>query len=229
MGQGGFRIDWDAPGQNAVTLQGDGYASDLDATSPMNSETAGGNILGRWSHVISEDSDTTLQTYYDRTHRQITPLGFTEDLHTFDIDLQYHVKFAERHNLVVGTAYRYTHDSVKNGPPLSFLPPELDRNLFSGFLQDEITLYDNLFFTLGTKLEHNDYTGLEFEPSGRLAWSFTTNQMLWAAVSRAVRMPSRIDRQLFAPSTPPFLLAGGPDFVSETVLAYELGYRAQVH
>jgi iron complex outermembrane receptor protein len=228
MGQGGFRIDWDAPGSNVLTMQGDGYGGDLESTVPANTKVSGGNILGRWSHTISDDSDTTLQLYYDRTHRHIAPLVFTEDFHTFDVDFQYHGKFADRHNLVVGTAYRYTHDLLQNGPPLSFLPPNLDRNLFSGFLQDEVMLRDDLFFTLGTKIEHNDYTGLEFEPGGRLAWDVTTNQLLWAAISRAVRMPSRIDAELFAPSSPPFLIAGGPDFVSETVIAYELGYRAQV-
>lgn len=90
-------------------------------------------------------------------------------------------------------------------------------------------LRENLFLTLGTKIEHNDYTGLEFEPSGRLSWNFTTNQTAWAAVSRAIRMPSRIDRDFFFPSKPPFFLAGGPNFESETVIAYELGYRAQLH
>lgn len=229
MGQGGFRIDWDAPGQNLLTLQGDGYAGDFESTATTNSDVAGGNILGRWSHAISEDADTTLQMYYDRTHRRISPLVFTEDFHTFDVDFQYHLKFAERHNLVTGLAYRYTHDVLQNGPPISFLPATLDRNLFSGFVQDEIRLRDDLFFTLGTKIEHNDYTGFEFEPSGRLAWDFTTNQVVWAAISRAVRMPSRIDVELFLPSSPPFLVAGGAGFVSETVLAYELGYRAQVH
>ena len=229
MGQGGFRIDWDDPEKNLLTLQGDGYGGDLDTTLPPNSSVSGGNILGRWSHTISGDADMTLQTYYDRTHRDITSASIIDDLHTFDVDFQYHVKLAERHDLLVGAGYRFTHDSVDNGPALAFIPADIDRNLFSGFVQDEIMLRPNLFFTLGTKVEHNDYTGLEFEPSGRISWSFTTNQTVWSAVSRAVRMPSRLDRDLFFPSKPPFVLAGGPDFVSETVVAYELGYRAQLH
>ncbi len=229
MGQGGFRIDWDAPGENLLTLQGDGYASDLGTAIGPHSSTAGGNVLGRWSHMISEDADTTLQTYYDRTHRNVANAGLAEDLHTFDVDFQYHLKFAERHNFLAGLGYRYTHDKVKNGVPLAFFPAEIDRNLFSGFVQDEIMLHERLFFTLGTKVEHNDYTGLEFEPGGRLSWSVTTNQTIWSAISRAVRMPSRIDRHFFVPGTPPFVLAGRGDFVSETVIAYELGHRAQLH
>ena len=55
----------------------------------------------------------------------------------------------------------------------------------------------------------------------------TSRQTLWAAISRAVRTPSRIDQDFFVPATPPFALAGGPQFVSEELLAYELGYRVR--
>ena len=86
-----------------------------------------------------------------------------------------------------------------------------------------------LFFTLGTKIEHNDYTGFEAEPSARLKWDLSSRQMLWTAVSRAVRTPSRIDRD-FKEAAPPalVLLEGDSAFTSETVVAYELGYRAQL-
>src|SRR5258706_11624898 len=111
---------------------------------------------------------------------------------------------------------------------LAFLPAQVSRQWFSGFVQDEVPLSsDRLRLTLGTKIEHNDYTGVEYQPSGRLAWILGERQMLWGAVSRAVRTPSRIDRELFAPPSPPFLIAGGPDFVSENVVAYELGSRSR--
>jgi iron complex outermembrane receptor protein len=51
---------------------------------------------------------------------------------------------------------------------------------------------------------------------------------VWAAVSRAVRAPSRIDGELYFPRDPPFtVLQGNPNFVSEELLACELGYRVQ--
>src|SRR6266705_2491947 len=87
--------------------------------------------------------------------------------------------------------------------------------------------YDRLHVSLGTKLEHNDYTGFEFQPSGRVNWTPSPPATLWAAVSRALRTPSRIDREFFAPGQPPYLLAGGPNFRSEEELAYELGFRRQ--
>jgi iron complex outermembrane receptor protein len=98
----------------------------------------------------------------------------------------------------------------------------------NGFVQDSIALHERLKLTLGVKLETNSYTGLEVQPNARLAWKFKDDALLWAAISRAVRVPSRLDTDLFAPSQPPFLLAGGRNFKAEKVIAYEVGYRAQL-
>src|SRR5690606_37422055 len=101
------------------------------------------------------------------------------------------------------------------------------------FIQDEIEVTENFYFTLGTKIEHNTYTQFEFEPSTRLQWVFNEKHSVWSAVSRAVRIPSRVDRHNYLP-TPGFaplienLLAGNDNFISETVIAYELGYRSQI-
>jgi iron complex outermembrane receptor protein len=92
-----------------------------------------------------------------------------------------------------------------------------------------------LYFTLGTKVEHNDFTHFEFEPSARLQWNVTPKQMLWAAVSRAVRTPSIGERSLYEPTGlpvfpgfPQSFLDGSTQFTSEKLIAYELGYRAQL-
>ncbi|HXT10807.1 MAG TPA: TonB-dependent receptor [Candidatus Angelobacter sp.] len=242
MGRGGFRIDAEPSLQNTLTLQGDYYAGHEGVTTGGQANVSGGNMLGRWSHTFSDTSDMSLQMYYDRTHLAdpipasvvgaitLAPAGILiDDLDTFDVDFQHHLHVAGWNNVVWGLGYRFTHEVTQNAPALAFFPPTLDHNLFSGFLQDEIKLRDNLFLTLGTKIEHNDYTGVEVEPSGRLQWNVTPKHMLWAAVSRAVRTPSRIDRDLSqpGPSAPLVILQGGKDFQSETVIAYELGYRAQ--
>ena len=131
-----------------------------------------------------------------------------------------------RHDVVWGLNYRSNHDHVGNSAFLKFLPDVLTTNLFSGFVQDEITLTeDRLTLTLGTKLEHNDFSGFEYQPSARLSLRLTDRQTAWAAVSRAVRTPSRIDRDLFIPA--PINLEGGPGFASEKLMAYELGDRIQ--
>ena len=245
MGQGGFRIDADSSDENKLTLQGDYHASHENITTGGRANVAGGNILGRWTHTFSEDSDMSLQLYYDRTHladpipaspNSLEPAGILiDDLHTYDADFQHRFILGKRNHFVWGLGYRRTHEVDQNAPGLAFVPPTLDHNLFSAFVQDEITLLDNLSVTLGTKIEHNDYTGAEEEPSGRIQWNPTQKQMVWAAISRAVRMPSRVDEDERLPFGPPLsgifgpnLLTGNSNFVSETVIAFELGYRAQL-
>ena len=229
MGQGGFRVDWEPSEPNLLTVQGDFYGGWGQQASTSDISMAGGNVLGRWSHRISESSDFGAQFYYDRTHRNI-PGTFEEDLDTYDLDFQHRFALGERHDVVWGLGYRLIEDDVENSASLAFLPAEVSRQWFSAFAQDEIALVkDRLHLTLGTKIEHNDYTGFEFQPSGRLAWNVTEGHLLWAAISRAVRTPSRIDTELYAPGNPPFSFAGGTNFVSEELLAYEIGYRVQPH
>src|SRR3989442_15039276 len=114
---------------------------------------------------------------------------------------------------------------------IAFLPA--DRNLRWGtlFVQDEIALRgDQLRLTLGTKAQSNPYTATEFLPSARIAWTPDASRLVWSALSRAVRAPARLDRELFASAQPPLRplpIAGGPDFRSEISKVLELGYRAQ--
>jgi len=184
-------------------------------------------MLGRWSHTISDTSDLSIQTYFDRTWREI-PNSFAEDLKTYDVDFQFRFALGERQSITWGAGYRLMQDEVKNSFGLAFVPPNRNMQLFSGFVQDEITLVpDRLQFTIGTKLEHNDFSGFEVQPSARLAWTPGDRQTIWGAISRAVRSPSRIDSDLRFPATPPFQIVGNTDFNSETVLAYEAGYRVR--
>jgi len=242
-GQGGFRIDAGASPRDALTLQGDFYRGREGLATGGAAGISGGNILGRWTRTVSADAEWSVQFYYDRTHLSdpipalvinstpLAPAGIlSDDLDTYDIDFQHHLRLGERNRLVWGLGYRYTHDVVDNAPALAFFPPTLNQSLYSAFVQDDLMLRENLFVTIGTKLEHNDYTGFEVEPSARLQWNFATSQTLWAAVSRAVRTPSRIDRDLSepAPPAPLIVLKGSSDFVSETVDAYELGYRTEL-
>ena len=228
MGQGGFRMDWDASEGNAFSVQGDGYDGRISQAGADSIDVSGANVIGRWSHTFYEGSELTLQLYYDRTHRDI-PGQFSEDLDTYDVDFQHRFPLGERHDIVWGLGYRLIEDDVSNSPAVEFLPPQVSRQWFSGFVQDEIALVkDRVHLTLGTKIEHNDYTGFEFQPSGHLAWRLSEQQTLWSAISRAVRTPSRIDRELFVRVDDPDLrIDGGPDFDSEELLAYELGYRFQ--
>jgi iron complex outermembrane recepter protein len=229
MGQGGFRLDWQRSAANVFTVQGDFYDGQLNSLSNQDTDLKGGNVLARWSRVFSDRSDMSLQVYYDRTHRSI-PASFAEDLTTYDVDFQHRLQLGDRNDLVWGLGYRQIHDDIRNTSMLAFLPAQVTRRRYSGFIQNEIALIkDRLSLTTGAKIEHNDYTGIEFQPSVRTAFRIDRQQMVWGAISRALRTPSRIDTELFVPAHPPFFLSGSHDFKSERSLAYELGYRTHPH
>ena len=238
QGRGGFRIDSQASPQDTLSVHGDFYDGHEDVDTGGASQNSGGNVVGRWAHVFSDQSDLSLQSYYDRTHLvdpippyllgtlELAPAGLLhDDLTTFDTDFQHRFAIGALNHIVWGLGYRFTHDVVENAPGLGFLPPTLDQNLFSGFLQDEIVL-GRWSAIIGSKVEHNDYTGIEVEPNVRLGYELAPGQSLWSAISRAARTPSRIDHDLVEPASSPLVvLEGGRDFGSEYVTAYELGYR----
>ena len=228
LGQGGFRMDWEASSASRATLQGDLYDGRISQPSPgADIAVSGGNVTAKWSRTISGKSSLAGQLYYDRTHRDIPGL-FAEDLDTYDVDLQHGTRLGARHDVVWGLGYRLINDRIVNSSFLAFLPAHVARQWFTGCVQNEIALVPNrLHVALGTKIEHNDYTGFEIQPSGRVNWRLSPSGTLWAAVSRALRTPSRIDRELFARVSADSFLAGGPGFHSEEELAYELGYRHQ--
>ncbi|MFL5403965.1 MAG: TonB-dependent receptor plug domain-containing protein [Gemmatimonadales bacterium] len=227
MGQGGFRVEWENSPVNHFSIQGDAYGGQMTMPAGSDAFLNGGNVMGRWSRTLSPTSDIRLRVYFDRTYRD-NPSVFTEGLNTYDVELQHRILLGRRHNVVWGLSYRLLDDHVRSSGSLAFLPADIARSWFGGFLQDEITLVpERLTGTLGAKVEHNEYTGFEIQPSGRVNWRMSRSGTLWTAVSRALRAPSRIDRDLFVPGQPPYFLTGGPDFRSEEVMAYELGYRLQ--
>jgi iron complex outermembrane receptor protein len=218
--QGGFRMDYYPTEENTLTFQGDFY-SGAEGT-PEDVRVDGQNVLGKWERKFSEESELIVNAYYDRTWRHTLSADFTDQINTFDLDVQHRLPLGERQVLLWGGEYRLMSGEVNNTPALSFSPARSDMQLFSGFVQDEIQLVpERLTLTLGTKLEHNDFSGFEAQPSARISWTLTSRQTLWAAISRSVRSPARFD----ADEITPFLTTPNGDFKSEKVLAYEIGYR----
>src|SRR5712675_278718 len=252
--RGGFRTDWTPAGADSLTLQGDihrsGYGETLNvpsldapyaSTFPNKGSLSGGNLLGRWNHAFA-NSSTSLQMYYDQTNITENSL-FTDHEHIFDIDFQHTFHARGSQEVVWGLGYRSSHDGNDSSFTVSLQPSQLTLNLFSAFAQDEISLFDKrLRITVGSKFEHNGFTGFEVEPNTRLLWTITRNQSVWTAVSRAVRTPAlteeglRLNSAVIPPATPtnptPFpavvTVFGSNQFQSEDLLAYELGYRVQV-
>jgi len=251
MWRAGFRLDREVD-RDAWTIQGDIYdgteTSRFDRNFTLGSLPTGGpiiadidlggaNVLGRWSRQTESGSEFRLQFYFDRTQRDI-PQTFDEDRNTYDLDLQHRFQIGNRHDFVWGTGVRLTEDSLGNSAFAAFLPPDRSDWTFSAFAQDRIELSkERVFLTAGSKVEHNDYSGWEVQPSFALTTLVTPHQTVWASVSRSVRIPARLDHDLLL--TVPVSIPGLPvplfvqvngteDFDSEKLWAYELGWRAKL-
>ena len=245
---GGFRADWDLSSRDSLMVQGDLFANQASQTrrsgfmaTPFDRifnqslDAAGGDVLARWNHTLAGGSQTSLQAYYD-TYRR-TDMGLPEVERTFDLDFQHHIAAGDRHDIVWGLGYRVSNSGISPGYAIAFSPPLETDPLYSGFLQDEIRASDSLWLTIGCKLEHNAYTGLEIGPSVRLAWSPPgSRHTIWAAASKADRQPARVDTDiqtdlLAIPITSDSIqvlrLSGNPHIKDEELRDYELGYRTE--
>lgn len=241
IGHIGFRADGAPDPQNAWTLQGGIYKGRIGQLAPavtiigrpgptgdLQSDVVGGHILGRWRHEFSADSDLQFRAYYDRTHRDDP--SFTDDLHTVDLDLQHRFSPVPNHEFIWGLNHRYTHNTNEGEGIFAVVPSSSEDRIFSAFVQDKITLRKVFHVTLGTKLEHNDFSGFELQPSVRAVWDIAPRHTVWAAVSRAVRVPNRVERDIAIDASDPagdpvLRLLGDDSFDSEELLACELGYR----
>jgi len=230
--QAGFRADWNLA-RGSATVSGDGYNGYLGQFSTPQIRIAGANVQGNLTQKLDNGDDLRLQLILDHTERN-QPNAYDEHLDTLSLELQHGFHLGQRHNVIWGGGYRYAWDKVTNGPSFGFLPGDADLSWGNVFAQDEITLLPQLKLTAGLKAERNNYTGVEYLPNLRLAWAPDPSRLLWTSISRSVRAPSRIDRDLFAPSQPIiiagkpfFVIGGGPDFESEVAKVAEVGYRAQ--
>jgi len=239
----GFRSDWRTGGAEALTLSGDLYTSRFGAAPSLvdpdgdPTRARGGNLLVRWTHGADAASGWSLQAYYDGYRREI-PGVYGERRDTVDLDFQQRLPLGERHALTYGLGYHNSHDRTA-GPPdvaIVFLPGSRTLQNPSAFVQDQYSLYDGrLVFTLGSKLEYNDFTGFEVQPGVRVGWQPNEHLFTWAAIARAVRTPNRLDSDIAIFCPPPdgypgvcgpgLLRVGNPGFRAETLVAYEWGMR----
>jgi iron complex outermembrane receptor protein len=225
--QVGFRADFARLG---ATLQGDAYQGDAQGSGFPDRHVTGSNLLGRWTHDFDDKSGLQVQAYVD-TYKRVQPNAFSEHMDTYDFDAQHRFSLAGGHEIVWGGGLREQHDHTEGSALLAFVPADNVLRFANLFAQDTWSINPRTKLTLGLKAERNSYTGLEYQPNVRIGWKPDETSLLWAAASRAVRTPSRLDRDfyIFIVSAPPFngRLLGGSNFMSERVMAYELGYRSQ--
>jgi iron complex outermembrane recepter protein len=245
--QAGFRMDWNEHDRNFFTFQGDAYdevagerVQAVSYTPPYeqnldgNALLSGGNIMGRWKRTMGDGDDIQVQIYYDRTNRHEPNFG--ELRNTSDIDYIQRRRLPARQEISWGLGVRSSlGDELEVVSGLTFSPAIRNDMLYTGYFQDEIGLVEHvLSLTVGTKLLRTNYTGFQFEPSGRLLWTPTTKQSVWTAFTHAVRTPSDVEEDFYlsgyitttAGGVPYFArFNANPHFAPELMNGYELGYR----
>jgi iron complex outermembrane recepter protein len=247
--QVGFRTDWTEGGRDAFTFQGDLYDEGAGEQVTATTYTApyqrtvngpahlsGGNLLARWQRTLGEGNDFQLQAYYDRTDRHEP--NFADYRNTADIDFLDRFRLPGRQQISWGLGARFSlgyNPVIISG--LTFEPTQRTDKLFTAFLQDEVGIIENrLSLSVGTKFLRTNFTGLQLEPSARILWTPNAKQSLWASFTHAVRTPSAAERDFsllgFIGITPPpeslpffARFNPNPNFRSEQLNGYELGYR----
>jgi iron complex outermembrane receptor protein len=248
--RGGFRLDWERASGDLLTVQGDVMTATVEemyrepsftppyfTLTPIESESHAFNLLGRWTRVLANDSELTVQSYVESGVHE--SFGTREERDTFDLDVQHRIVFGERHDLIWGAGFRVSRDDVAPSSNATWVPQRQTLRLATAFVQDEIVVVpERVHLVVGSKIEHNDFTGVEVQPGVRLLWMPDAHQTVWAAVSRAVRTPSRqndgLQAYLGVMDVPEMgglfasFLRGHEDLSAEVLHAYELGYRAEI-
>jgi iron complex outermembrane receptor protein len=253
----GFRVDWKAGAEDTISVFGDvftgesrAYTVDVElAPFPVTrtlthpDELFGGNVVVRWEHTFSATSGILAQSSFENRDREAFSLH--EQRNTFDFDLQHHFLAFDAHDITWGAGYRFTADDADGSLEVSFDPEEAKDDVVSVFFQDDIAIVkDTLRLILGSRFEHNDYTGFEYCPNVRMAFKPHEQHHAWAAASRSVRVLSRTDTGFRSnpaafptinpfpppPFGPPGLSSAFRDIDNrraEDLIALELGYRTQ--
>lgn len=246
--QGGFRSDWNVSQRDNLTVQGDLQTTSGDQPlltmfsdaialpkyidDPVENDL--GNMLGRWTHTLDGGSEMTFQIYGDHVHR--SEQGFQETINTFDFDFQHHLTAGSRNDIVWGVSLREIMDQFHTGYAFGIYPAHRDTVLVTGFVQDELRLTEGLHLTVGSKYEHSDFTGCDFEPSAQLVWSPNSRHAIWTSAAGATRQISPMDAGMQTDAASFLMdgtlavvrLLGNPKLMPEGLRDVETGYRAQL-
>jgi len=242
----GGRLDWTS-GADSLMVEGHGSFSrehalwtepsalpTADATTalPGESQMSAGAINAQWERHPTGGSELQVQSWFDMSARH-EPIGDYRR-RAGSVEVRYHAAFGSRHDVVSGAGYQLLSDTFDgtHGYTLNNLHGESIVNMFA---QDEIAVVrQRLALTIGGKLERATAAGWSVQPTVRTLWTLTSSQRIWTAVSRSVRTPSIIDRDMsiaFAPMASPAGLPlhmqyiGNPAAASESTDAVESGYR----
>jgi iron complex outermembrane receptor protein len=245
MAQAGMRTDWQR-GRDLLTVTADAYTAVLGESVRVSTfappatflsddpvDLHGGNVLAKWTRSNVGGGTVVAQGSVDYTYRLGTDFG--ERRLTADVDMIHQLPRWRRQMFTWGAGARTSPSRMIRTYAFSvFEPNQSTLNLFSAFAQDAVDLIPGrLTVTGGVKLEHNSYTGLETQPSGRVLWTPSDRQSIWGEVTRAVRVPSRVDEDISVTfllnSQPTYgVIEGNRNLRPETVVGGEVGYRTLV-
>jgi len=228
---GGFRIDRYASQQDTLTLEGQGYYQALndtdDAAPPAVDNTdheSGGDLLGRWTHVQDARNSTSLQFYYDRQISGDSPVDTQQD--TFDAEFQDQFALGDRMEVTCGLGARENEIRLTSESDVSFSQPQISDYLYSGFVQDQVTIVPNhLQWFFGTKLEYDKFVNFQVQPDTRLLFTPNEQNSFWGSISRSVRVPSIYQEETINQGG--FVSTHDPSPTAETENSYQVGYKVQ--
>ena len=208
-------------------MQGDAFAGSEQQVTTPNTFISGQNLLARWNHQFDGGSALQMQAYYDGTQHFTAGDNFSYSIDTYDFDFQHSFALNDWNAVVWGGGERVVQFHNANTASILFIPANLTTSLPNAFAEDTISLTDRLKVIPGLKLVDDPFAGFEALPSLRASWKLTDTALLWSAVSRALRSPTPFDTDFQTKIGGVPVLIGNPDFQSEKLTAYELGYRAQ--
>lgn len=227
--QGGFRVDW-APEGDHLTVQGDAYAGREDLGTAADLLLSGGNVQATWRHEFGDGASLQILAYYDNVERMADDHngGFTLD--TYNLEAQHNFSLGAWNRFVVGAGLRISDYDITDqlgSSSLLFRPASGRLNLSDAFIQDQISLDEDVDLILGLKVEDDPFTGIAALPTARLTWRADDHTMFWGSISRAIRSATPFDTDVVEKLGSTVFITGNPDFHSETLVAYEMGYRGQ--
>lgn len=235
----GARIDWDRTLRDKIMFKFDVYSGNESQdyyfpglTAPVNGDEKfkGLSFLTNWEHSYSDDSLVTAKFFYDYINRSIDSL-LDQNRHTVDFELQNDIKINDRNDFSWGIGYRNFSNNIDPNAfggitYINYTPQDFDGEFYSSFLQNKTALIaDKLFLTYGSKFEYNYQTEFEPQPNVRISYLIDSNNTLWAAISKAIRMPSIAETGINRIVAPGITNVGNPSQDAEDLVAYELGYR----
>ena len=182
----------------------------------------------RLDHRFSDTSELQIQGFHNYAAGNSSDKALQVDERKSGAEFHHSFALGERHHIVWGGNYRNAQVNS------TFLNPKNDHDdLVGGFVQDTISILDNLSLIAGIKYETNSFTGSDWSPRGCILYSPASNHHLRLSLSRSFRTPGFFENSAWTLRTlpaplPPLPLAfvqGNSRMDPEEWTSYELGYR----